>query len=302
MIAMVLLVLFFVVAPFDSLCSLRAGPVGSVPSLRAGPLTAAQTSAADARAAFDEANALFGKTENDKALAAYDKAIALDPKQPDYHVGRCRTLARLMRHAEGIESCSNALKLDPNHAAALLERGHFLINVRQAEKAIPDLIRARQLGADAYGVGYHLPLAYYVTGDFKKAAEEYDHCYANAKTDDNRVACTAWQYVALVRAGRKADADKVLERVTPETQVQSSAAYLDRLLLFKGVRKEEEVAPAMQKDNLQMPTVAYGLGVWHLVNGRQAKAREYFEKATSPPAQQSGFGSVASYYELRRMQ
>ena len=175
--------------------------------------------AADARKAFDEANALFEKTENDKALAAYDKAIALDPKQPDYHVGRCRTLARLMRHTEGIESCSTALKIDPNHAAALLERGHFLINVRQADKAIPDLIKARQLGADAYGVAYHLSLAYYVTGDFKKAAQEYEQCYPTAKTDDNRVACTAWQYVALLRAGRKEDAAKVLERVTPETKV-----------------------------------------------------------------------------------
>ena len=265
------------------------------------PQTAKQDAAAEARKAFDEADALFGKAENDKALAAYDKAIALDPKQPDYHVGRCRTLARLMRHADAIESCSNALKLDGNHAAALLERGHFLINVRQAEKAIPDLTRARELGADAYGVAYHLSLAYYVTGDFKKAAEEYDHCYPNAKTDDNRIACTAWQYVALLRAGRKADADKVLERVTPDTAVQSSVAYLDRLLLFKGVKKEEDVAQAMQKDNLQLPTVAYGLGVWHLVNGRQDKAREYFEKAIAPPAQQSGFGSVASYYELQRM-
>lgn len=264
-------------------------------------VTLAQTPAADARKAFDEANALFAKTENEKALAAFDKAIALDPTQPDYHVGRCRTLARLMRHQEAIESCSNALRIDSNHAAALLERGHFLINIRQAEKAIPDLIKARQLGADAYGVGYHLPLAYYVTGEFKKAAEEYPHCYANAKTDDNRVACTAWEYVALLRAGRRADAEKVLERVTPETKVQSSAAYLDRLLLFKGLRKEEEVAQAMQKDNLQLPTVAYGLGVWHLVNGREAKAREYFEKATAPPAQPSGFGSVASYYELQRM-
>jgi len=261
----------------------------------------AQDPVADGRKAFDEANALFEKTENDKALAAYDKAIALDPKQPDYHVGRCRTLARLMRHNEGIESCSNALKLDPNHAAALLERGHFLINVRQAEKAIPDLIKARQLGADAYGVAYHLSLAYYVTGDFKKAAQEYEQCFPTAKTDDNRVACTAWQYVALLRAGRKEDAAKVLERVTPETKVSSSAAYLDRLMLFKGVKKEEDVAAAMQKDNLQLPTVAYGLGVWHLVNGRQDKAREYFQKATAPPAQQSGFGSVASYYELQRM-
>jgi tetratricopeptide (TPR) repeat protein len=257
--------------------------------------------AAAARKAFDEADALFGKADNERALAAYERAIALDGAKPEYHVGRCRTLARLMRHKEAIDGCSDALKIDPNNAPALLERGHFLINTRQAAKAIPDLMRAQKLGADPYGVAYHLALAYYVTGDFKKAAEAYPQCYKNAKTDDNRVACTAWEYVALLRAGRKADADKVLERVTPETNVQSSLAYLDRLLLFKGVKKEDDVAAAMAKDNLQLPTVAYGLGVWHLVNGRDAKAREYFEKATAPPAQQSGFGSVASYYELQRM-
>lgn len=265
------------------------------------PSAYSQDAAADARKAYQEAQALFEKTENDKALAAFERAIALDSKQPDYHVGRCRTLARLMRHTEAIESCTDALKLDPNHPQALLERGHFLINTRQADRALPDLMRAQKLGADAYGVAYHLSLAYYVTGDFNRAAEEYEHCYPNAKTDDNRIACAAWQYVALLRAGKKADAEKVLERVTPETKVQSSVAYLDRLLLFKGVKKEEDVAQAMAKDNLQLPTVAYGLGVWHLVNGRQAKAREYFEKATAPPAQQSGFGSVASYYELQRM-
>ena len=238
---------------------------------------ARQDAGADARSAFQQANALFEKTENEKALAAYNKAIALDPKPPEYHVGRCRTLARLMRHQEAIDSCTDALKLDPGNAQALLERGHFLINVRQADKALPDLLQARKLGADSYGVAYHLSLAYYVTGDFKRAAEEYEQCYPNAKTDDNRVACLAWQYVALLRAGRKADAEKVLERITPDTNVQSSVAYLDRLLLFKGVKKEEDVAQAMQKDNLQLPTVAYGIGVWHLVNGRQVRAREYFE-------------------------
>jgi tetratricopeptide (TPR) repeat protein len=260
-----------------------------------------QDPAADARAAFQQANALFEKTENDKALAAYEKAIALDPKQPEYHVGRCRTLARLMRHKDAIDSCTDALKLDPNDGPALLERGHFLINVRQADKALPDLLQARKAGADAYGVAYHLSLAYYVTGDFKRAAEEYEQCVPNAKTDDNRVGCMAWQYLALLRAGRKADADKILDRIAPDSKIQSSVAYLDRLLLFKGVKTEDEVAQVMQKDNLQLPTVAYGIGVWHLVNGRQARAREYFEKATAPPAQQSGFGSVASYYELQRM-
>ena len=40
-----------------------------------------------------------------------------------------------MRHKEAIESCTDALKLDANNAQALLERGHFLINPREADKA-----------------------------------------------------------------------------------------------------------------------------------------------------------------------
>jgi tetratricopeptide (TPR) repeat protein len=260
-----------------------------------------QDNAAAARKAFEEGNAFYEKTENDKALAAYERAIALDAKQPDFHLARCRTLARLQRHTDAIASCTDALALDPNLAAALLDRGHFLINAREAERARPDLERARQLNADPYGVAYHLALANYMLGDYQKAATEYETCVATAKTPDNTIACSAWQYVTLVRAGRKDEAAKVLERADPSLKVQGSAAYLDRLLLFKGVKTEEEVAKAMATDNLQLPTVAYGIGVWHLLNNGEARAREYFEKATSPPAQQSAFGAVAAYYELQRM-
>jgi tetratricopeptide (TPR) repeat protein len=256
---------------------------------------------AAARQAFEDANALFEKMENEKALAAYDRAIALDARQPDFHLGRCRTLARLQRHDDAITSCSEAINLKPDFAAAFLDRGHFLINARKVERALPDLARARMLNADPYGVAYHLALANYLTGDYGKAASEYDNCLATAKSADNMMACSAWQYLALLRAGRRDEAAKVLERATPDVPVQSSVAYLDRLLLFKGVKSEEEVAKVMEKDNLQLPTVAYGLGVWHLLNGREARAREYFQKATSPPAQQSAFGSVAAYYELQRL-
>ena len=265
---------------------------------------AATSTAADkaaAKQAFEEGNALFEKMENDKALAAYDRAIALDAKQPDFHLGRCRTLARLQRHDDAVTSCTEAIALKSDFAAAFLDRGHFLINARKVDRALPDLARARTLNADPYGVAYHLALANYLSGDYEKAAGEYNTCLATAKTTDNVMACSAWQYLALLRAGRRADAAKVLERVTADASVQSSVAYLDRLLLFKGVKTEAEVATLMEKDNLQLPTVAYGLGVWHLVNGREARAREYFEKATSPPAQQSAFGSVAAYYELQRM-
>jgi tetratricopeptide (TPR) repeat protein len=261
----------------------------------------AHDTAGAAKKAFEEGNAFFEKTENDKALAAFDRAIALDATQPEFHLARCRTLARLQRHPDAIASCTEAIRLRPAYAAALLDRGHFQINTRHADRALPDLTRARELNADPHGVAYHLALAHYMLGDYQKAASEYETCIATAKTPENTFSCSAWQYAALIRAGRKDDAAKVLERATPGVKLQGSEAYLDRLLLFKGVKTEEEVAQRMTVDNLQLPTVAYGIGLWHLVNGRDARAREYFEKAVAPPAQQTAFGSVAAYYELERM-
>ena len=103
-----------------------------------------------------------------------------------------------------------------------------------------------------YGLYYHLALARYLTGDFAKAADTYDGCIRTAQTPDNRTSCQAWQYLAFVRAGRKADAQKLLDAFAPEPN-QAPSAYIDRLLLFKGVKTEEEVAKTMEKDARSAP-------------------------------------------------
>jgi tetratricopeptide (TPR) repeat protein len=254
----------------------------------------------EAMKAYREGNAAYEKQENDKALAAYDRAIALEPGNADFHHARGRTLARLQRHAEAVESCSKTLDLRPDDAAALIDRGHYYINLRKLDLALADLTRVEQMKKYEYGLFYHLALAQYLNGDFSKAAETYEGCVRTAPTTDNRTSCQAWQYLALRRAGRSADAEKVLSNFTPD-QDQSPSAYIDRLLLFKGAKTEEEVAKTMEKDALQLPTVGYSIGIWHLLNGREQKAREYFEKALTPPAQQTAFGAVASYFELQRM-
>lgn len=254
----------------------------------------------DAIKAFEEGNAAYEKQDNEKALAAYDRAIGLDPKNADFHLARCRTLARLQRHDQAITSCSTALALRPDDAAALIDRGHFYINLHKVDLALADLTRVEAMKNDEYGLWYHLALARYLNGEFAKAAATYDNCIRTAKTPDNQTACKAWQYLALARAGRQADARKLLDSFTPDPK-QEPSAYIDRLLLFKGAKTEDEVATRMEKDAVQLPTVAYSVGIWHLLNGRDQKARDYFEKALGPGAQASAFGAVASDVELKRM-
>ena len=262
--------------------------------------SAPQAAAPEALKAFAEANAAFEKRENDKALAAYDRAIALDATNPDFHLGRCRTLARLQRHQEAIQSCSRTLSLRPDHAAALVDRGHFYINVGKIDLALADLERAETLANDDYGLFYHLALARYLNGEFAKAADAYVGCVRTATTPDSRTSCKAWQYLALARAGRKSEAQALLDAFSPEPDQQPSA-YIDRLLLFKGVKSEADVAQTMAKDALQRSTVGYSIGIWHLLAGREQKAREYFEQATASTGQPSAFGAVAASVELQRM-
>lgn len=253
-----------------------------------------------AQQAFAEANEAYDKRENDKALAAYERAIQLEPNNPDFRVGRARALARLARHAESVEECTAALRLKPDSAIALRDRGHYYINLHRVEDAIPDLVRAEQLEKKDREINYHLALAYYIHGDFQRAAEAWQGCLANASKDDDVISCSAWLYPSLVRAGRKAEAEKALERITPEMKPQENTAYFDRLMLFKGATTEEAVVKTMEGGGVPTPTVGYSIGLWHLLNGRHDRAREYFEKAASAEIKYA-FGAVAAEAELKRM-
>jgi tetratricopeptide (TPR) repeat protein len=253
-----------------------------------------------ARQAFERAEEHFARNENEEALAAYDEAIALDPAHAEYYAGRGRTLARLRRYDETFAAFGEALRLAPGNPQLFRDRGHYYINVRKFGLALADLEQAEALDKDDFGIYYHLALAYYLTGDFTKAAGAYAGCVRTSASDDDRVACYAWQYPSLVRAGRGAEAKALLARVTPALDVKENTPYLDRLLLFKGVRTEAEVVSEMNASPLTQSTVGYGVGLWHLLNGRADLARTYFEKACSGDSWPA-FGYVAAEVELERM-
>jgi tetratricopeptide (TPR) repeat protein len=257
-----------------------------------------------------EAAALFSAQENDKALAAYDRAIAHDPSNPDGYIGRGRTLARLRRYEEALASYGEALRRNPQHAMALRYRGHNYINVRRIDQALTDLTRAAALAeaakaddpaiTDRYGISYHLGLAQYLKGQYAAAATSFQKCLDVSQTDEDQVGCMAWLYPSLRRAGRAPEAEKLLGQVRPDMQVTESIAYLDRLLLFKGERTEEQAAARMQESELQAATAGYGVGLWHLLNDRVDRAREYFQKA-SLGGLPYGFGAIAAATELERI-
>jgi Flp pilus assembly protein TadD len=250
---------------------------------------------------FAEGNEFLKNNDNEKALAAFERAISLDPKNAAFHLQKCRTLAALRRHSEAIPACTESLRLSPNNSEALRDRGHYYLNLGKVDLGMADLEKAESLVKDDRVIYYHLGLAHYLKGDFAAAAKAYEGCLANSGDDATKIECSAWLYPSLRRAGREADAKKLLDSIQVTSLPGHPGNYLDRILLFKGLKTEDEVAKTMPfEDGLSESTVGYSIGLWHLLSGRRDRARAYFEKAVATNYTIS-WGYRASEAELKRM-
>lgn len=249
-------------------------------AFNAAELPRQQVSAASpAQQAITEAAAAIDQRENDKALAAANRAVALAPNDGEAHLIRCRALAGVRRHEEAVMACTEALRLTPDSPEALRDRGHYYLNLGRIELGLADLQRAERQSKSDRGIYYHLGLAHYLRGEFAAAAIAYEGCLKNSKDDDARIECQAWLYPSLRRAGREEDARQLLQSITLRSLAGHPGNYLDRLLLFRGARSEQDVARTMSVEGaLSETTVGYTLGLWHLLEGRLEQARRYFQR------------------------
>jgi tetratricopeptide (TPR) repeat protein len=254
-----------------------------------------------ARQAVNEAAEALDHKDNAKALASADRAIALAPGDQYAHLLRCRSLAGLRRHEEAVQACSESLRLKPNSAEALRDRGHYYLNLGRIELGLADLERAASMTKDDRGVYYHLGLAHYLRGDFAAAATAYQGCLRHSTDEGARTECRAWLYPSLLRAGREAEARGLLRDITSASLPGHPGNYQDRLLLFSGARTEAQVAATMSAEGaLSETTVGYTLGLWHLLQGRSQQARAYFQRVLDT-GYTTSWGYRAAASEMQRL-
>lgn len=248
-----------------------------------------------------EGAVLQRKGEHEKAVASFDRAIATDTRLADAHLLRCRSLAALRRYDDALAACGEVLQLQPRNAEALRDRGHYFLNAGQVDNALTDLLQADPLSHGDRGVSYHLGLAYYLKGDFANAAKAYERCVDVSTTDGARIECQAWLLPSLMRAGRRREARSLLASISQAKVPGHAALYLDRLLLFKGLRTEADLVATMSSEGaVTEATVGYSIGLWHLLNGRADRARTYFERSIAS-AVPTSWGARAAEAEMRRL-
>ena len=276
----------------------------------------------DGRSFFAPELSAEAKKRLDDSLAAATADFVKNPDDVQNIVWVGRRLAYLSRYREAIDVFSRGVAKFPTDARPLRHRAHRYITTRQFDKAIVDFEKAAKLmtgkpnegepdGAPGrrpspsatlkFNIYYHLGLAYYLKGDFAKALAAYRECMNySTDNDDSLVATSDWLYMTLRRLGRKAEADKVLEPIKEGMNVLDNGAYYQRLLMYKGLRKPEEVLGNDEQDPLQIATQGYGVGNYYLVNGDAERAKAIFRRVVAG-SQWAAFGFIAAEADLARM-
>jgi tetratricopeptide (TPR) repeat protein len=261
------------------------------------------------------------RANHEKNLAAARAEYEKTPNDAGAIIWLGRRTAYLGRYAEAIEIFSEGARKHPKDARMLRHRGHRWITLRQFDRAIEDLSRAASLirgKADEIepdglpnarniptstlqsNIWYHLGLAHYLKGDFEKALDAYRECMRVSKNPDGVVSTSHWLYMTLRRLGRADEAERVLEPIGSDMDIIENAAYHKLLLMYRGEIAVEE----LEKENpatVDGSTILYGVGNWHLYNGRPELARPVFARITAGP-QWPAFAFIAAESELQRLQ
>ncbi|SRR5258706_5713133 len=233
-------------------------------------------------------------------VAEAEKKLATDPNNVDLVLALGKAQADVWRFEDAIATYTKGLEANPDEARLWMNRGHRKVTLRRFDEAMRDLNNAKLFDDKMVDVWYHIGLVFYFRGEFNKALPIWEHVREISKTDDSICSASDWLYMTLRRLNKPDEAAKVLEKITPGMKITGSPFYHQRLLFYKGLKKEAEIFDPAKAGDLELATVGYGLGNWYLYNGNPAKAKEMFEKIVQGkywPA----FGFIAAEQELARM-
>ncbi|MBD3171558.1 tetratricopeptide repeat protein [Candidatus Bathyarchaeota archaeon] len=260
-----------------------------------------------------------------KQKKLYDEALKNweeDPNNADNIIWLGRRTAYLGRFRESIAIYSMGIEKHPDDPRMYRHRGHRFISLRFFEQAIDNLEKATELiegkpdevepdgipnekgvpvSSLHFNIWYHLGLAYYLKGEFKKAIQSYEKCMQVSEIDDKVIATAHWQYMTLRRLSMEKEAEKVLERIKAEMDVIENFHYYKCLLMYKGVMSAENLLKeARDLGDLGMVTIGYGVANWHNYNDNTDKAVEILREIISVEGW-AGFGYIAAEADLYNM-
>jgi tetratricopeptide (TPR) repeat protein len=153
-----------------------------------------------------------------------------------------------------------------------------------------------------FNIWYHYGLAHFIRGDFEEAVEIYRRCLEASIHPDSKVATAHWLYMSLRRLGREEEAQELIQGVELEAlapEVIESGSYLELLRLYAAASVGS--AADMDPETMEGAALGYGLGNFHLYNGRTEAARAVYQELVGARDQWASFGYIAAEADLARL-
>ena len=232
-----------------------------------------------------------------------------------------RRTAYLGRYKDAIKIYTEGIEKFPTDARLYRHRGHRFITLRCFDAAIVDLEKAAKLitgkpdeiepdglpnarniptSTLQSNVWYHLGLAYYLKGDFRRALWAYREAEKVSKNADMLVATTHWLYMTLRRLGQETEASKTLAPIKDDLDIIENTDYYRLIKVYQGKLDSAKLLSETVENvsTLSNATVGYGLGNWFLYNRQRAEAEKIFRRVTAGD-QWASFGYIAAEAELK---
>ena len=159
----------------------------------------------------------YDNGDSEKAITAYQKALALSPNHIDVHLNLANAYLQANQSTNAVQEAQEALNLDPGSVAAVYIMGCANLRLGNFEDAIKALQQAKDIavrqatGADSNinVVGFQLGRAHQGLSHWDDAIREFQEVI---DFDPNHPAALYNLSQALIRAGRTEEAGQALEK------------------------------------------------------------------------------------------
>ena len=244
------------------------------------------------------------ETEEIKAATA---AVEANPCDGNAWMKKGHAYAHISMMREAEECYAMAISCDPFNWEYYRHRAHRFLSCWRFQDAAADFTIASRLNPNDWNVWYHLGLSYFLLGNYEKAVVAYAKCYEITDAEQELIAISDWYYITLMRLGRTADAQAVLDRITDSMAPGENTAYYARLLMYKGLKQPEELLSAdpEKTTDLELVTMGFGIANWYLFHGDSAKAYEIMERVVEAGDKSNcyfAFAYLASKVDLTKKQ
>ena len=231
-------------------------------------------------------------------VARAESALTAAPREVARIIQLGLAQSAIRRYREAIATFTRGIAIAPDSGMLYRWRGHRYLSVRQLDSARADLEHGLALDSALYGCWYHLGIVKYLTGDFAGAAAAFAHALPLAPDSGEKAGSIDWSWMSLMRAGRRAEAQAVLDHNTDAPP--GGNVYAQRLRLYRGQIGPDQVLTPTDTSDIAVATSSYGVGNWYLLRGDTVTARRWFERSVRSGGWPA-FGFIASETELRRL-